>query len=918
VLDGGLGVDTLVGGLGNDTYVVDDEGDTVTELLNQGTDLVRVAIATAGGTYVLGDHVEHATLVNAVAYNLTGNALNNVLSGNAQANVLDGGLGVDTLVGGLGNDTYVVDLNANGTLQDLISEVPTTDTGDRVQLRGASTNSVVATVTLGATLEHLDASATGLSRLNLTGNASGNEIVGNEAANVLLGLGGNDTLRGGGGADILSGGVGNDVFVFEPGDSGASVGTADTVRDFALGDRIRLTNFFETGGTLQDISFASGMLSFGGSSTFSGMQIRFEGTVDGTLLINSIETPIVEQELTVGGGPVVGHVSQLGQPAVFSVNLTAGQTYTIDVLGGTSNVGDYTLDNPRLEIWSPDGLLIAIADNQSYSGPEATSVLVLDPRFSFTAGVTGSYTLKVMNGTVNPAFAEEYYSLKDNQPLAINGLASAGTFEVTVNQAPSPNDMADTLIDDARWMDTANAERGTPVTINYAFTTTGFGAESVSTTNPNFGWANFTHYTPAEKALARQWLQQWESVANINFVENDTSPSLRLAFGVSADGFSTGSAWRYDQSGTSIWSAERTVDASITQVDMFIDKVNGIESPYDFWYLFQHEMGHALGFKHPGTYGIPSYTPPVVDPLLPTALDRTDFTVMSYSMSYSLGNPAMPGLGILDVAAIQKLYGANMLAAAGDTVWEFNDTTKEYQATIWDAAGNDTIDASGQNLGSIINLHEGALSTIGTFVPPADITPQELSQFIEQGVFADRAYYNVGIAFGAKIENAKGGAGDDYLIGNGLANLLEGNSGDDVINGGDGGDILLGGSGNDVLIGAQGGDTLTGGAGADVFRFNSQLEPNQVDILADFISGQDVLELDRDIFFALHESNLLEAETFVSVVNAIAFDGNDHILYDPNNGHLSYDADGSGGSEAIHFATFANGANLSFDDIRLI
>jgi len=40
-LNGGVGTDTLVGGKGNDTYTVDNSGDVVQEVVNEGTDLVN-------------------------------------------------------------------------------------------------------------------------------------------------------------------------------------------------------------------------------------------------------------------------------------------------------------------------------------------------------------------------------------------------------------------------------------------------------------------------------------------------------------------------------------------------------------------------------------------------------------------------------------------------------------------------------------------------------------------------------------------------------------------------------------------------------------------------------------------------------------------------------------------------------------
>ncbi|WP_322981692.1 calcium-binding protein [Pseudomonas sp. C11] len=187
VLNGGAGADTLIGGDGNDTYVVDNVGDVVTEQADQGIDLVQVAIATAGGTYTLGDHVENATLTSKVAFNLTGNDLANTLIGNAANNVLDGGLGADVMNGGAGNDTYIVD-----------------DSGD-VIIDSAGIDTVRASIayTLGNGLENLE--LTGDQAISGTGNNLANILDGsqNAAANELRGLGGNDTYIVGAGDTVI-------------------------------------------------------------------------------------------------------------------------------------------------------------------------------------------------------------------------------------------------------------------------------------------------------------------------------------------------------------------------------------------------------------------------------------------------------------------------------------------------------------------------------------------------------------------------------------------------------------------------------------------------------------------------------------------------------------------------------------------
>ncbi len=219
VLISGSGTDTLQGGVGDDTYLLNSLDDVVVEAAGQGTDTIRTALNYSLINLI---NVENLTLTGSAAVSATGNSLGNTLTGNDASNVLNGGVGADTMVGGRGNDVFWVD-NVGDVVIDSSVLVRDTVTGLWVEVGGIDTVNSSISYTLAQSLDSLNLvgtkaltdktitgtshienlTLTGTQAINGTGNAGNNLIVGNLANNILIGAGGQDTITGGAGADTF-------------------------------------------------------------------------------------------------------------------------------------------------------------------------------------------------------------------------------------------------------------------------------------------------------------------------------------------------------------------------------------------------------------------------------------------------------------------------------------------------------------------------------------------------------------------------------------------------------------------------------------------------------------------------------------------------------------------------------------------
>ncbi|UZE21233.1 M10 family metallopeptidase C-terminal domain-containing protein [Pseudomonas sp. B21-056] len=273
----------------------------------------------------------------------------------------------------------------------------------------------------------------------------------------------------------------------------------------------------------------------------------------------------------------------------------------------------------------------------------------------------------------------------------------------------------------------------------------------------------------AQKNAIVSALGEWSSVANIKFTPvTDTATNVGdLRFGGYSNMDTNTAAWGYFPG--------RSAAAGDVWIGPVTNDPHPAQGTYDYL-TFMHEIGHTLGLKH--SFSPSSSNATVLD----TQFDDVRYTIMSYTNAYSY-EPTTPML--LDIAAIQSLYGANTQWQTGNNTYSWAADQSVFE-TIWDAGGNDTINASNQAAAVRINLNEGAFSQIGKAFLNLD-TQEDFNE-------------GLAIAYGAKIENAVGSVNDDTLIGNALGNVL---------NGLGGADTMIGGAGNDIYVVDNIGDTIT-------------------------------------------------------------------------------------------------------------
>lgn len=404
-----------------------------------------------------------------------------------------------------------------------------------------------------------------------------------------------------------------------------------------------------------------------------------------------------------------------------------------------------------------------------------------------------------------------------------------------VSTAASGVTLIDGLLAPTHWGD------GTPAKTSVSVYIAGMaGSEAM------VGWGVTADTVAEEVAAFRLAMQLIENVCNIDFVEVATQAAANIVMGAVNDADADGSL------GYAYYPEAPGESALVINYDAYASNDYSSLEPggYDF-ITFIHELGHAIGLKHPFDNEGGSFVP--FPGVTASFGDYGDFnlnqginTMMSYDDGYPAGplgalSPgSVPGYGYegtpmaLDIAALQYLYGANMNYRTGNTLYTLPAVNAggTYYSSIWDAGGTDTIKA-GAGRASVIDLR-AATGLVeaggGGFV--------STMQGIHGGFI---------IAKGAVIENAIGGNLADIITGNNSSNVLRGLNGGDKLLGLGGNDQLIGGLGSDILTGGGGRDALRGGldGDADVFVFNriTDSSTSNPDRIFEFGNGADVIDL---------------------------------------------------------------------------
>ncbi|MDI1227524.1 MAG: type I secretion C-terminal target domain-containing protein [bacterium] len=760
-LNGLVGADTMIGGDGDDTYFVDSASDVVTEIMNEGTDLVQASI-----TYTLGADIENLTLTGAASISGTGNALANILTGNGSANTLDGGAGIDTMIGGLGNDTYVVDDTA-----DVVSEATTA---------GTDTVNAAVSYTLSANVENLTLTGAGL--IDGTGNTATNVITGNDSAN---------TLDGGAGVDTLIGADGDDTYVVDVlGDvisELASEGT-DTVLtgiSYTLGANVE--NLVLTGGTTLSGTGNAGVNTLTGNSAANtlngaaGADTMIGGQGADIYVVDDAGDTIVEN-LGEGADTIQSTISFTLGANVESLTLTGtaniNATGNADVNTLTGNAGNNTLDGGV----GVDTMIGGLGDDTYLIDNVGDSIVEVANGGTDTVRSAISYTI-----------AANIESLTLTGVAAINGTGNAGVNLLTGNAAANTLDGgagADGMIggdgDDTYVVDDVN-----DVVI-----------ENVNEGN-DLIQASISYNMSSLLNIENLTLT---GVAAINATGNTSDNTITGNTAINTIDGGQGADTMIGGAGNDVYMIDNAGDTIVENAAEGTDTVNSSVTHTLSANVENLVLTGATAINGTGNSG--------VNILTGNAANNTlDGAAGADTMIGGLGDDTY----VVDIGTDVIIES---VAEGTDTVMSSNNYTLGANlenlvltgAGAINGSGNAGVNViTGNGAANVLNGGAGADTMIGGLgddTYAVDNIADVISENASEGI--DTVQAAISYVLSNDIENLTlTGAGNIDGTGNAVVNILTGNNGNNSLDGGAGADTMIGGIGNDTYIVDNAGDVVS-------------------------------------------------------------------------------------------------------------
>ncbi|MBC7737857.1 MAG: matrixin family metalloprotease, partial [Candidatus Saccharibacteria bacterium] len=331
-------------------------------------------------------------------------------------------------------------------------------------------------------------------------------------------------------------------------------------------------------------------------------------------------------------------INAQGESDWIRISLQVGQTYSFGLVGiGAAHSG---VIDPLLKLYAANGALLDADDD---GGPGRTASL------TYTADETGTYFIE----------AKALISKGDG----IYGLAvSAGTLPIYSTE------MGAAIIgrEGDSWADAP----ATAVTVTWGVRASGPAEDA------NGAATTFIPLTEAQIVTTRLALNNFSDVAQVSFTEvnpGGTTDNATILVGAYQSRNDGAGAFAYFPGATNAGSAAGDLwinNDSVSQTNLPV-------GTYDYW-VFLHELGHAMGLAHPGDYNAAPGVTITYKNAAQYAEDSNQYTVMSYFDATDTAPKAPDSyadtLMMHDIYALQNLYGVNHDTRAGNDTYGFNAT----------------------------------------------------------------------------------------------------------------------------------------------------------------------------------------------------------------------------------------------------